>query len=91
MVIPVEECSMPQSPPASDPVPLALLLRVKREFIEMPGLRLTAAQARRLWALDAPVCVELLDELIEEGFLVRTADGAFARLERSSHTRRTAA
>jgi hypothetical protein len=30
----------------------ALLLRIKAEYWAMPGLRLTPAQAARLWALD---------------------------------------
>jgi len=33
-----------------------VLRRVQGEFLEMPGLRLTGAQARRLWGLDADVC-----------------------------------
>ena len=30
-----------------------MLQRIQGEFVEMPGLRLTAAQAQRLWGLDA--------------------------------------
>jgi hypothetical protein len=55
--------------------------QVRREFMEMPGLRLTEAQARRLWALDPSQCSEALDTLIESGFLVRTPDGAVIRLD----------
>ena len=29
-----------------------IVYRVREEFREMPGLRLTPAQARRLWGLD---------------------------------------
>jgi hypothetical protein len=43
----------------------------------MPGLRLTPAQAARLWQLDPPSCEALLLALVDEGFLTRTADGAF--------------
>jgi hypothetical protein len=57
------------------------LRRIRGEFLEMPGLRLTEAQARRLWALDAPTCAAMLDTLIVAGFLFRTSDGAFMRLE----------
>lgn len=57
-----------------------LLRRIKAEFIEMPGLRLTAAQAGRLWGLDAATCMDLLERLLAERFLQRRPDGTFARL-----------
>ncbi len=57
-----------------------LLRRIKAEYIEMPGLRLTAAQAGRLWGLDGPVCLDLLERLISERFLQRRPDGTYARL-----------
>ncbi len=58
-----------------------VLRRVKGEFLEMPGLRLTEAQARRLWGLDAASCGALLSTLVDAKFLFRTRDGAFMRLE----------
>jgi hypothetical protein len=61
-----------------------LLLRVRGEFLEMPGLRVTEAQARRLWGLDAATCSTLLRALIEAGFLFRTPDGAFVRTEHAT-------
>ncbi len=74
-----------------------MLQRIQGEFAEMPGLRLTAPQARRLWGLDQEVCGGLLRALVEAGFLVQTQDGAFVRREGSpaehagSHRRRFAA
>ena len=59
----------------------AMLLRVKGEFLEMPGLRVTEAQARRLWGLDAYSCGALLRELVQANFLFRTHNGAFMRVE----------
>ena len=56
-----------------------VLHRVRAEFLEMPGLRLTVAQARRLWNLDAGQCETLLSTLVEARFLVRLRDGAFMR------------
>jgi hypothetical protein len=53
--------------------------RVRGEFREMPGLKLTIAQAGRLWSLDPPTCSEVLSELVQTGFLCRSADGAFCR------------
>ena len=56
-----------------------VLQKIQREFIEMPGLRLTAAQARRLWNLDREVCDALLGALVDARFLNQTRDGAFVR------------
>ncbi|MBA2603898.1 MAG: hypothetical protein H0U94_09935 [Acidobacteria bacterium] len=56
-----------------------VLQRIQGEYLEMPGLRLTAAQAQRLWGLDREVCQALLDALIDAKFLCRTRDGAFVR------------
>jgi hypothetical protein len=55
------------------------LRRVKAEYLEMPGLRLTTAQAQRLWGLDRESCAALLGALVDARFLNRTADGAFTR------------
>jgi len=57
----------------------ATLQRVQGEFREMPGLRLTPAQAGRLWGLDAISSQALLDALVDARFLFRTPDGAFMR------------
>lgn len=56
------------------------LRRIRGEYLEMPGLRLTCAQAQRLWGLDAPICAKLLDWLTEQRFLYRAGNGTFARL-----------
>jgi hypothetical protein len=61
--------------------PDEVLRRVQGEFLEMPGLRLTEPQARRLWGLDAASCEALLGALVEAKFLYRTRDGAFMRVE----------
>jgi hypothetical protein len=57
-----------------------LLNRIKAEYIEMPGLRLTVAQAGRLWGLDGPACLDLLERLRIERFLQRRPDGSYSRL-----------
>ena len=46
----------------------------------MPGLRLTRQQAQRLWGLDDETCSRLLDVLVDLKFLIRHADGQYARL-----------
>jgi hypothetical protein len=58
-----------------------VLHRIQGEFVEMPGLRLTEAQARRLWGLDSAACSALLGALVDAKFLTRTKDGAFVRPE----------
>ena len=53
--------------------------RIRGEFLEMPGLRLTAQQARRLWRLDETACDAVLGALVDARFLAKTRDGAFMR------------
>jgi hypothetical protein len=69
--------------PAIDDV----LRRVQGEYLEMPGLRLTEPQARRLWGLDAASCEALLGALVDAKFLFRTRDGAFMRVEHATPVR----
>ncbi len=56
------------------------LRRIRGEYLEMPGLRLTTAQAQKLWNLDRPTCEKLLGKLVASRFLARTRDGSFVRL-----------
>jgi hypothetical protein len=53
--------------------------RIQCEYEEMPGLKLTEAQARRLWALDGDTCRLVLTTLLEQRFLKRTATGMYVR------------
>lgn len=59
--------------------PDALLHRIRGEFVEMPGLRLTMAQAARLWHLDQALVGRLFGQLVESRFLARQPDGAYRR------------
>ena len=54
-----------------------LIGRIRGEFTEMPGLKLSLQQACRLWNLSAGACREALDALRAEGFLYQTPSGAF--------------
>jgi hypothetical protein len=58
-----------------------LLHRIRAEFMEMPGLRLTSAQAARLWHLDRDTVAVLLAALVEARFLYLTPAGAYKRVE----------
>ena len=64
-----------------------VLQRIQGEFVEMPGLRLTAAQAQRLLGLERDVCAVLLRTLVDAKFLEQTRDGAFIRLDGAVPTR----
>lgn len=59
------------------------LQRIQAEYVEMPGLKLTAVQAQRLWGLDRESTERWLTCLVTAGFLARTRDGAFVRHDRS--------
>ena len=48
----------------------ALCARVEAEFVEMPGLRLTLAQAVRLFSIEPNQCRRVLDTLVVSGRLV---------------------
>jgi Fic family protein len=54
-----------------------LMRRIEAEFREMPGLVLTAAQAQRLWGLEATACDAVLAHLTARGVLARTKAGAY--------------
>ena len=56
-----------------------LLHRIRGEFVEMPGLRLTKEQAARLWHLDPNHVTSLLRVLVDAQFLARSANGAYRR------------
>jgi hypothetical protein len=58
-----------------------VLKRVQGEFVEMPGLCLTAAQAQRLWGLDREFCEKLMEALVEKKFLAQRRDGSFIRID----------
>jgi hypothetical protein len=55
----------------------ALVQRVREEFREMPGLRLTFAQACRLWQFDTATCRVVLECLTRDGVLLQTRQGHY--------------
>jgi hypothetical protein len=55
------------------------LARIRGEYLEMPGLSLTAVQAQRLWGLDGEACGLLLESLLQSGFLRRNPQGVYVR------------
>jgi hypothetical protein len=71
-----EPCSIVLHRTASED---ALLRRVRSEFREMPGMRLTLGQAMRLWDLDRPTCGKVLDSLVASHFLQIDGHGRYGR------------
>ena len=61
--------------------PLAELLeRIRAEYCEMPGLRLTRHQMQRLCGIEQSMCQRVLDSLVEMNFLCVKPDGTYARV-----------
>ena len=58
----------------------AMLTRIRAEYLEMPGLRLTLEQAGRLCGVERTLCQMVLDSLVDEKFLCVNPDGHYARL-----------
>jgi hypothetical protein len=65
---------METAPPLDD-----LLLLIRMEYDEMPDLKLTLAQARRLWDVPLDQCDAALEALVAGGYLIRGRDGSFFR------------
>ena len=53
--------------------------RIQTEYIEMPDLKLTTAQVRRLCGLRPEVCEAAVRVLIASGFLRQSANGSLLR------------
>jgi len=61
-----------------------LLLRIHAEYQEMPGLKLTLAQASRLFNLEPACCAKALDRLVGGG-LLRTDGHTFLHARGGRH------
>ena len=53
--------------------------RIRGEYLEMPGMRLTPAQVERLSGLDRATCTRVLDDLVQAKFLYVGPDKSYAR------------
>jgi hypothetical protein len=63
----------------SEPLWTSLVTRIRGEFDEMPGLRLTVQQARALLGLSEPASSWVLERLVNDRFLTRTEQGEYMR------------
>ena len=68
------------TPPRAVPTD-ELLMRVMGDYEAMPSLRLTLAQAMRLWGLDRPTCEAVLHTLVEVEFLERDCWAQFVKTQ----------
>jgi hypothetical protein len=65
-------------PAVTDAVDLDAL-RLRGEFLEMPGLIINDSQVARLLDVRVPYALELLDALEKEDFLIRVPSGSYRR------------
>lgn len=57
-----------------------LLAQIRAEYLEMPGMQLTASQVERLCGIEGTVCQAVLDALVDATFLYVKTNGAYARV-----------
>jgi hypothetical protein len=55
------------------------LERIRAEYREMPGMRLTPEQVERLSGADRSVCSQVVDALVNAQFLCLGIDGSYTR------------
>jgi hypothetical protein len=67
-------------------VKLHILERVLSDYRDMRGLKLTKAQAARLWGLSREDCDAILTVLMATGHLYRDEQGQFALRSPARHT-----
>ena len=69
--------------------PNELIRRIRREYLNTPGLSLSLPQVQRLFAADRETCVVALEALVDGG-LLRRQDGHYVRAHLSSMARSAA-
>jgi hypothetical protein len=66
---------------AAEPIDLDAL-RLRNEFLAMPGLVINVPQVARMLGLRSEHAAALLESLADEKFLTHTANGAYRRAAR---------
>jgi len=56
-----------------------VLERLRAEYLEMPGLKLTIDQIQRLCGIEPRMCKPVLDTLVKTSFLRLNSDGTHVR------------
>lgn len=57
-----------------------VIVRLRAEYLEMPGLRLKPGQVQRLCGIDQTLCRMALELLVGAQFLRVSADGHYTRV-----------
>jgi hypothetical protein len=57
-----------------------VVIRLRAEFVEMPGMRLTPQQVQRLCGVERGLCQTVLDSLVNTRFLCTSTNGQYARV-----------
>ena len=57
-----------------------VLDRIRAEYLEMPGMKLTPAQLQRLCGIEQTMCTLALESLVKAHFLTLKSDGTYVRL-----------
>jgi ribosomal protein S27E len=64
----------------------ALIERIRSEYLALPALKLTPAQAHRLWPASDEAFGAAMDSLVAEGFLRCLPSGSYVAVPRSRRT-----
>jgi hypothetical protein len=67
----------------------ALLIRIRSEFNESPGMCLTLRQGARLWGIPPEECALVVERLVAEEFLRWTRNGELVRTDSGGYGSRT--
>ena len=59
---------------------MKLVQRIREEFEETPGLRVTIEEGARFWGLDRATCEQVLTHLFAAGFLSRGTDQRYGQV-----------
>src|SRR6202030_325994 len=57
-----------------------MLNRLRAEYLEIAGSRLTSEQVQRLCGIERKVCQSVLDALVDAKFLCVKSDGSYTRV-----------
>jgi hypothetical protein len=60
-------------------VPQDIVERVRSEYLEMPGMRLTPQQLQRLCGIGPSLCDAVLESMVAARFLTARPDGTYVR------------
>ena len=60
---------------------MKLVQRIREEFEEFPGLRVTVSEGARFWAIDEATCEQVLAYLLSVRFLTRSGDQRYVQAQ----------